>query len=86
MSRSVFVLVNGILFNMSNGLMIKCFNSMFEELKEVKCFKKITDFKSLMHNIKYFKESHREELLLSLRWEGKDSLCKSSLWGRKGQI
>ena len=27
------VLVNGTVFNRSNGLMIKCFNSMFDELK-----------------------------------------------------
>ena len=50
MLTSVFVLVNGILVNRSNGLMIKCLmymlNSMFDdELKEVKYFKQITDFK-----------------------------------------
>ena len=50
MLTSVFVLVNGILVNSSNGLMIKCLmymlNSMFDdELKEVKYFKQITDFK-----------------------------------------
>ena len=49
MLTSVFVLVNGILVNRSNGLMIKCLmymlNSMFDEFKEVKYFKQITDFK-----------------------------------------
>ena len=61
---SVFVLVSGILFNILIVLMIKCFNRMFDEVKEVKYFKKISDFKSLIHNIKYFKESHREKLVL----------------------
>ena len=43
---SAFVLVNGIVFNRSNGLMIKCL-IIACLLKEVKYFKKITDFKSL---------------------------------------
>ena len=43
---SVFVLVNGIVFNRLNGLMIKCLIT-FGELKEVKCFKKIIAFKSV---------------------------------------
>ena len=29
---------------------------MFDELKEVKYLKEITDFKSLTYNVKYFKE------------------------------
>ena len=33
------------------------FNSKFNELKEVKCFKKITDFKN--HNVDYFQETKR---------------------------
>ena len=32
------------------------FNSMFDELKEVKYFKEMTDFNSLIYNVKYFKE------------------------------
>ena len=43
------------------------FSSMFDELKEVKYFKEITDFKSLIvmsYNVKYFKEIKR---LKSLR-------------------
>ena len=44
---SVFVLINGIVFNWSNGLTINSvFSSMFDELKEVNFFKEITDFKS----------------------------------------
>ena len=38
------------------------FNSMFDELKEVKYFKEITDFKSL-NNVKYFKEIKRSKSL-----------------------
>ena len=34
------------------------FNSMFDELKEVKYFKEITDFQE-SYNIKYFKEIKR---------------------------
>ena len=62
---SVFVLVNGIVFSRSNGLIIQyfqdrkktnktkqkknsIFNSMFVELKEVKYFIEITDFKNLI--------------------------------------
>ena len=45
MLTSAFVLVNGIVFSMSNGLIIK---SMFDELKEVKYFKEVTDFKDLI--------------------------------------
>ena len=52
---SVFVLVDGIVFNRSNDLMIgltcftyKMFDSMSDELKEVKYFKEIADFKSLV--------------------------------------
>ena len=41
MLTSVFVLVNGIVFNRSNG-------RMFDELKEIKYFKEITDFRSLI--------------------------------------
>ena len=37
-------LVSGIVFNISNGLMM--FNSMFDQLKEVKYFEEITVFKS----------------------------------------
>ena len=37
------------------------FNSMLDELKEVKCFKEITDFSC---NVKYFKEM---EILKSLQ-------------------
>ena len=33
---------------------------MFDELKEVKCFKEITDFKTF--NVKHFKEIERVEL------------------------
>ena len=43
----VFVLVNGIIFKRSNGLMIKCL-IMFDELREVNCFKEIRDFKTLI--------------------------------------
>ena len=42
---SVYVLVNGIVFNRF---------SMFDELKEVKYFREITDFKSL--NLRHIKE------------------------------
>ena len=35
---------------------------MFDELKEVKYFKEITDFKSL-NNVKYFKEIKRSKSL-----------------------
>ena len=46
--RKIFRTQVFAVFNTSNGLMIKClFNSMFDELKGVKCFKEITDFKSL---------------------------------------
>ena len=37
------------------------FNSKFNELKEVKCFKKITDFKN--HNVDYFQETKRLQSL-----------------------
>ena len=48
MWTSVFVLINGIVFNWSNGLTINSvFSSMFDELKEVKYFREITGFKSL---------------------------------------
>ena len=36
---------------------------MFEELKEVKYFKEITDFKSLTYNVKYFKEQRLKSLV-----------------------
>ena len=47
---SAFVPVNIIIFDKSNGLMIKClmFNSMFDELIRVKYFKEITDFIGLI--------------------------------------
>ena len=65
MSTTAFVLVNGIVFSGSNGLIIQyfqdrkktnktkqkknsIFNSMFVELKEVKYFIEITDFKNLI--------------------------------------
>ena len=48
----VFVLANGIVFNRSNSLM---FNSIFDEWKEVKHFKEITDFQE-SYNVKQFKE------------------------------
>ena len=59
MSTSVFVLINGKLFNKSNGLMI---NSMFDELKEVKYFKEVTDFKS--QEIKRLKSLQKSEAYL----------------------
>ena len=34
---------------------------MFVELKEVKYFKNKTDFKSLIYNVKYFKEIKRSK-------------------------
>ena len=41
---SVFDLVNEIrIYFRSNGLMVEIFNNMFDELKEVKHFKEITD-------------------------------------------
>ena len=43
---SVFVLVSGIVFIRINGLVM--FNSMFDELKEVKNFNKITNLKNLI--------------------------------------
>ena len=52
---SISVLVSGIVFNRLNDLMISltCLtcqmaDSMFYELKEVKYFKEMTDFKSLI--------------------------------------
>ena len=45
---SAFVLVNGIVFSRSNGLTNSVFNSMFDELREVKYFKELTDFKKLI--------------------------------------
>ena len=53
-----FVVLNGIAFNRSNGLITKMFKSMFDELKKVKYFKEITDFKESF-NAKYFKEIKR---------------------------
>ena len=44
---SGFAKLNGIVFNRSNGLIIKWFNNMFDELKEIKYFKKLSDLKSL---------------------------------------
>ena len=41
-------LVSGTVFSRSNGLIIQWFNSMCDELKDVKYFKKITDFKNLI--------------------------------------
>ena len=54
--RSVSVLVIGILFNRSNGLMIKYLtNSMFDELKAVN-FKSLIMYNTLKRN-KIFEES-----------------------------
>ena len=36
MLKSAFVLVNGIVFSGSNGLVIQCLIACFDELKEVK--------------------------------------------------
>ena len=37
--KSVFVIVDGLVFERSNGLIIECLiNNMFDELKEVKYF------------------------------------------------
>ena len=47
MLTRVFTLLNRIVFNNSNGLIIM-FNSMSDELKEVKYFKKVTDVRSLI--------------------------------------
>ena len=46
-STIAFVIVNGKVFNRSNGLIIQ-YLSMFHELKEVKYLTGITDFKNLM--------------------------------------
>ena len=59
LSTSVFVLINGKLFNKSNGLMI---NSMFDELKEVKYVTEITDFKS--QELKRLKSLQKSEAYL----------------------
>ena len=47
MLTSVFVLVNGIVFSGSNGLIIQCLEHV-DELKEVKFFKEAPDFKILI--------------------------------------
>ena len=59
LSTSVFVLINGKLFNKSNGLII---NSMFDELKAVMYFKEVTDFKS--QEIKRLKSLQKSEAYL----------------------
>ena len=46
MLTSAFVLDNGIVFSRSNGLIM--FKSMFDELKEVKYLKEVTDFKNVI--------------------------------------
>ena len=54
---SVFVLVNGIVFNRSKGLITECLISCIkhaDELKEVKSFQRNNRFQE-PYNVKYFK-------------------------------
>ena len=76
------------------------FNSMFDELKEVKYFTEITDFKSLKR--KTFEESsksiglfHRKKLTDVIIWEMhgflhkfstvRENATKPMVWGKSGE-